>query len=35
MALTDAFAVVAPEFAVADVELGEAIEVVCEKSLDK
>jgi hypothetical protein len=31
-AMVDAFAVVMPEFAVGDIELGEAIDVICEKA---
>ena len=33
--LVDAFAVVEPEFAVGDIELGEAVDVLCEGSLDE
>lgn len=32
MAMANAFAILTPEFAVADIELGEAIEVVCEQA---
>lgn len=33
--LVDAFAVVEPEFAVGDIELGKAVDVLCEGSLDE